>query len=307
MNTINSTYDQISDVDNPTQSGEMSVDGSLIEKESPPPYVTFRKGISSNNSDPDWRDELKDFQANIKSMLETCLMKQDEKCALLLSKFEDVKSSIKFISDKYDRLDADLKGFGSRVTLLEEKVSSPDAVQQRIAILETKLETAEQKSRNCNIEISNLPEKRGENLMSIFENIATLIKQPLSPRDVIAIHRVPLMNPKSLKPKNIVVKLSGQILRDNFIAAARLKKGITSEELNLSCNPQQKIYINEHLTLHNKNLFRQTKEIAKQNGHRFVWIKHGVILVRADISEAAFTIRSEKDFTKIKPYNKESK
>lgn len=305
MDTVNSTFDQISNVDNPPRSGEMSVDGSLIEKESPPPYVTFRRGLACSK-ESDWRDELKEFQANIKSMLETCLLKQDEKCALLLSKFEDVKSSIKFISDKYDGLEVKLKNFDSRVTQLEEKVSSPEVVQQRIATLEAKLEAAEQKSRNCNVEISNLPEKRGENLMSILESIAILIKQPLSPRDVIAVHRVPLMDPKSSKPKNIVVKLSGQILRDNFIAAARLKKGITSEELKLSGNPQQKIYINEHLTLQNKKLFRHTKEIAKQNGYRFVWIKHGVILVRADIPEAAFTIRSEKDLSKIKPYNKVS-
>ena len=303
MNTINSTYEHISEVDH-EPSGGMSVDGSLIDKESPPPYVTFRQGMSCKN-DADLRDELKDFQANIKSMLETYIIKQDEKFSLLLSTFESVKSSIKYISDKYDSLEQKSKEFDYRISKIEEKISSPLAVQQRIASLEAKLETAEQKSRNCNIEISNLPEKRGENLMSILENVSNLITQPLSPRDVVAIHRVPLMNPKSTRPRNIVVKLSSQILRDNFIAAARLKKGITSEDLQLSGNPQ-KIYINEHLTLQNKKLFRQTKEIAKQNGHRFVWIKHGIILVRADVPEAAFTIRSEEDLSKIKPYNKTS-
>ncbi|KAJ8704325.1 hypothetical protein PYW08_013049 [Mythimna loreyi] len=280
----------------------MSVDGSLIEKESPPPYVTFRKGMSCNDV-PNWRDELKEFQANIKSMLETCLTKQDEKFSLLLSQFDDVKTSIKFISDKYDSLEEKSKDVAYRVKKLEDKISSPEASEQRIAALEAKLEVAEQKSQNCNIEISNLPEKRGENLISILENISSLIKQPLSARDVIAIHRVPQMNPKSTKPKNIVVKLSTQILRDNFVAAARLRKGITSKELQLSGNPQ-KIYINEHLTLQKKKLFRQTKETAKQNGYRFVWIKHGVILVRADVPEPAFIIRSEEDLSKIKPYNK---
>lgn len=300
MNTMNSTYDHTSDVADSPCPGEMSIDGSLIEKESPPPYVTLRKGMTGN-CDMDWREVLHDFQTNMKSIVENCLKKQDEKFSILLSEFEGIKTSIKFISDKYDHLEEKSKDFARRISKLEEKVSSPQEAEQRIALLETKLEAAEQKSRNCNVEISNLPERRGENLMCILENISSLIKQPLLPRDVIAIHRVPLLNPKSTKPKNIVVKLASQILRDNFIAAARLKKGVTTEDLKLSSNPQ-KIYINEHLTLQKKNLFRRTKEIAKQNGHRFVWVKHGIILVRADVAEAAFTVRSEEDLCKIKPY-----
>lgn len=109
------------------------------------------------------------------------------------------------------------------------------------------------------------------------------------------------MNPKSTKPKNIVVKFTTQILRDNFIAATRLRKGITSDEIKLGGNPQN-IYINEHFTLKNKRLLRQTKEIAKQMGFRFVWVKNGIILVRADVSAAAFIIRSEEDLFKIKQY-----
>uniref|UniRef100_A0A2A4JD31 FP protein C-terminal domain-containing protein n=1 Tax=Heliothis virescens TaxID=7102 RepID=A0A2A4JD31_HELVI len=301
MNTKNSTYDHIDDDGDTSRAGEMSIDGSLIEKESPPPYVTFRKGVT--NVEMDLSVEFKKFQAIMKSMLENYLTKHDEKFTTLLSEFEGIKSSIQFISNQYDSLEENTKKISSRVSKIEEKISSPQAVEPRIAVLEAKLEAAEQKSRNCNVEISNLPEKRGENLISILENISILIKQPVLARDVITIHRVPLMNSKSTRPRNIVVKLSNQILRDNFIAAARLKKGITTEELKMNSNGNsQKIFINEHLTLHVKKLFRQTKEAAKENGHRFVWIKHGTILVRADTSEPAFTIRSEEDLSKIKPY-----
>lgn len=284
----------------------MSVDGSLIEKESPPPYVTFRKGISHNseaNLRETYRDDFNKLQMDIKGMLDSWFTKHDEKFTVLLSEFEGVKSSIQFMSDKYDDLEKKSRDVASRVSALEEKLSSPLASDQRIGVLEAKLEAMEQKSRSCNIEISNLPEKRGENLMAIIETISTVIKQPLSPRDIITIHRVPQMNANTTRPKNIIVKLTSQVLRDNFLAAARLKKGITTEELQIN-GTSNKVYINEHLTFKTKTLFRQAREAAKQHGYRFVWIKHGVILVRADVPEHAFAIRSEQDLSKIKPYSK---
>lgn len=305
MNTITSACNHTSDTDQPSISGEMSVDGSLLDKESPPPYITFRKGISNiNDTDlrEQFRTEFKKMQTDIKCMLEAWFTKQDERFSLLLTEFEGVKASIHFMSENYDDLEKKTRDVASRVSAIEKKLSSPQANEQRVVVLEAKLEAMEQKSRSCNAEISNLPEKRGENLIAITETISKVIKQPLSLRDIIAIHRVPQMNPDSNRPKNIIVKFSSKILRDNFIAAARLKKGISSEELMIHGTPQ-KVYINEHLTLQNKKLFRQAREIAKQNGNRFVWIKHGVILVRADISEAAFAIRTEHDLSKIKPYS----
>lgn len=51
------------------------------------------------------------------------------------------------MSDKYDYLENKSKEFDSRVTILEEKVSS-QAAEQRVSELEAKLEIIEQKSRN---------------------------------------------------------------------------------------------------------------------------------------------------------------
>lgn len=292
MTTINSTFNH--DSEEVPRPGEMSVDGSLIDKESPPPYITFRKGMSQG-CETEFRQEFKLFQECILSTLETWFRKQDDKFSALLGEFECVKKSIQYISDKYDALEESTKATNKRVQIIEQNIQSNEP---RIADLQAKLESMEQRARNCNLEISNLPEKRGENLMTIIENIATVLKQPISPRDVITIHRVPQSNPNNSRPKNVIVKLSSQIIRDNFISAARLNKGITSEQIKIQ-GPSQKIYLNEHLTLLNKKLFRQVRDIAKEIGYKFVWIKHGVILARADVNAAAIAIRSEKDISKL--------
>ncbi|CAG5029111.1 unnamed protein product [Parnassius apollo] len=194
----------------------MSIDGSLIDKESLPPYITFRKGVSSQEIN--FCHEFKSFQENMLSMLETWFTKQDDKFTKLLNEFASVKTSIKYISDKYDDLEKRSHEVKSRVEIIEKSVQTNEP---RIAYLEAKLDYIEQRARNCNAEISNLPEKRGENLISIIENIANVIKQPVSARDIISIHRVPQSNPNSSRPKNLIVKFASHITRDNFISAVR--------------------------------------------------------------------------------------
>lgn len=295
MTTINSTFNHESE-DVPRQ-GEMSVDGSLIDKESPPSYITFRKGVPHGH-ESEFRQELKSFQDCMLATLETWFTKQDDKFAKLFGEFEAVKKSIQFVTDKYDTLEKSTQAVINRVQVIDQNFQTSE---RRLADLEAKLESMEQRARNCNLEISNLPEKRGENLITIIENVANVLKQPISARDVITIHRVPQSNPNNSRPKNIIVKFSSQVIRDNFISAARLNKGITSEQINIQGAPQ-KIYLNEHLTLQNKKLFRQVRDVAKEIGYKFVWIKHGVILARADVTTAVIAIRSEREISKLAPH-----
>ncbi|CAG4970410.1 unnamed protein product [Parnassius apollo] len=133
--------------------GELSVDESFIENESPPPHET--------------------------------------KFTAFLKDFDDIKTTLKFISDKYDDLDKKINDVSKRVTKTEQQLKSIQASEARISELETKLAEFEQKSRYCNIEISNLPEKRSENLIQIPENIAKVIKQSIPAKDIVTIHRVP--------------------------------------------------------------------------------------------------------------------
>ncbi|XP_028178575.1 uncharacterized protein LOC114366013 [Ostrinia furnacalis] len=231
------------------------------------------------------------------TMMEKWFGKHDATLSRLLKEFEEVKTSVRFLSDKYDNLEKNTIDVRNRVQAFEKKMESNEP---RIADLEAKLESMEQRARNCNLEISNLPEKRGENLISIIENIAQVIKLPMSTRDIVNIHRVPQSSPNITRPKNIVVKFASQITRDNFISATRLNKGLESEQLNIQ-GPSRKIYINEHLTLNSKKLFRKARDLAREAGFKFAWIKHGVILVRADVTTPAFAIRTEKDLSKLKP------
>ncbi|KOB65371.1 Zinc finger DNA binding protein, partial [Operophtera brumata] len=78
----------------------------------------------------------------------------------------------------------------------------------QVRVLENKVWAMEQQARQCNIEISNLPERRNENLVAILDCLGGAIKLPIR-----------------------------SMLRDNVIAAYRATKGIDSTKITVSGPP----------------------------------------------------------------------
>lgn len=298
---LNSTFDQAGPPVPEELSRDISEDASLIEKQSTPDYITHRRGPDSNSIKDlraEMKADLKAFESSISSMLNIGFSKQEARLAQFTDDFNDIKTSIKFIGDKYDDLKSQHDGMALRVTKLETDYSEMQINTLRIADLADRLDLMEQQARQCNLEICNLPEKRGENLMALFLDITAAMKEPVAKSDIVAIHRVPQASAMGNRPKNIVVRLSTRQMRDGVVSAVRLRKGLTSEQLGIA-GASHRIYINEHLTLKNKDLFRRAREAAKQHGFRFVWIKHGVILARRNETSPVFAVRSEADLAKF--------
>lgn len=169
---------------------------------------------------------------------------------------------------------------------------------QTITKLEAKIDSMEQQARLCNVEVCNLPEKRNENLLAIIEAIGNAVKFPLSQNDIVAIHRVPHAHQNDKKPKNIIVKLKSLVIRDNLLSAYRKSKGIKTDQIGIS-GALTSIYLNEHLTLKNKTLFREARKLANEYGFKYVWVRNATILVRKQDGTSAFAIRSDVDLGKI--------
>lgn len=208
------------------------------------------------------------------------------------TRLSEVEKSLDFASERQDSLE-------TRTSELEGKASRTSAIPTEISNLQYKISVMEQQARQCNIEISNLPERKGENLINLVQCLSNEIKSPVQPSDIVAIHRVPHADSKNAHPKNIIVKLTSRLLRDNFISAYRTTKGVDSARLSVSGSPH-KIYVNEHLTLSNKQLFRQSREAANKQNYKYVWIKHGITLARKSDTSPVIAIRTSEDIAKIK-------
>lgn len=208
------------------------------------------------------------------------------------NRLSEVEKSCEFTSTWQDSM-------CKRMKSTDEYISQNKDLTQRVMALEGKIASLNQQSRQCNIEIANLPERRGENLLDVLGRLSKVVNIPIPTTDIVAVHRVPHADQKNTRPKNIIVKLTTKHLRDKIIAASRAKKGLNSNDLSISGMPQL-IYLNEHLTLENKQLFRKCREEATKYSFKYVWIKHGVILARKTDTSPVVAVRFPNDLEKIK-------
>ncbi|XP_063822153.1 uncharacterized protein LOC135072130 [Ostrinia nubilalis] len=186
------------------------------------------------------------------------------------SRLADLEKSLSYSHERQDVFDGRLKS-------VEDKLFVYEHLETQMNALEQKLTAMEQNARQCNLEICYIPERRGENLISIAESLGGIIACPIRASDIVSIHRVPHADSKIKRPKNVIVKLTNRMLRDNVISACRSTKGLDSSKLSIS-GPPATIYVNEHLTINNKLLFRQCRENARKQAYKYVWVKHGTIL-----------------------------
>lgn len=233
--------------------------------------------------------EIKDEIASIRSEqsgFSERLSELDKKCDSLANDLVATQNTVQYLSEEQTDLN-------TRIKKHEENTKSA------LNDILSKIDYLDQNARQCNLELCNVPERRQENLITLMEKIGSTINFNINNKDIIAIHRVPHAHQSNDRPKNIVVKLSSRILRDNILSAFRLRKELTSDQLDIS-GTSLRVYMHEHLTLKRKLLFRDCKDVATKCNYKFVWVKHGTILVREKEQSKSFAIRSHEDLAKIK-------
>lgn len=215
--------------------------------------------------------------------------------------------SLTNLETRIDTLEADT---AKKITKLEadtideiNKLSQENsALRSEISLLKVKWEDIEQRARMCNLEIQNVPEKRGENLHNILDALGKVINIKLSPDCIKDVHRV-AHNTSTDKPKNIIVQLSSRRLRDDIIAAVRVRRGLTYDQIssggNAAIDSARRIFVNEHLTLKNKILYARTRDAASNGKYKYVWVKNACIFVRKDVDTKVITVRKESDLHRI--------
>lgn len=206
----------------------------------------------------------------------------------LTEEMKEIKNTVNLMSDKYDGLLVEVKEL--RIVKINY-----DIMTGKVASLEDRLNELEQESRGKNIEIKGIAEQSGEELKKVVVTLANKLGDALiEEKDIEAVHRVSNMNNKS--PKDIIVQFKDRDHRNRMLY--RKKGKIYSKDV-VGGNCVNQVYINEHLTPYNKQLFWEAKNKSREQNFRFVWIKDGKIFVRRNEKERAYRIRNGDDLGKI--------
>ncbi|KAL4719909.1 hypothetical protein ACJJTC_005800 [Scirpophaga incertulas] len=185
----------------------------------------------------------------------------------------------------------------ARREMIETLQTENSRLQKDVKSLEERLIAAEKLSRSKNIEIQAVPERKNEDLLRMFKKLCEAINLPLVDAEVHACRRVAKMDPKSDRPRNILVSLASPIIRDKILsAAARFNKASKNDPLSTKHlgmpDTHQRIYVAEHLSPDCKQLYAAARRTARESGIAYVWVKHGRVYTRKDEKSGAVLIKN---------------
>lgn len=200
---------------------------------------------------------------------------------------------------------ASIKEFSDRCEKIENRVTQIEGVGDRVTILEAELNKLireandkDQVSRMNNAEIKGIPQSQNENLFDIVSSVGSTINYPINRAQINFITRVPSKD--NTQPKPIIVAFNSRYVKEDFVAAARVKsRDVKLNATIFGFKSSKMVFVNDHLTPSNKDLLNKAKKIAKEKGFIYSWVKHAKIYVRKNDTSPVIQVRSEKDLMKI--------
>lgn len=200
-----------------------------------------------------------------------------------------IETSLAFLSSKYDDLIAKAENQGKVIEDLQTKTTALEtAIHVRdteILELRTAIENAEQYSRRKNVEIHGVKQAENEDLMKILADLAGKLELPQpTKQNIEAVHR---LGAKQGKATPIIVRFQHRNDRELWAG----KRAVLRSE---------GIFINENLTKHLKHLLWNTKNVAREKGYKFVWVRNGKVFARQREGTAVMRIENEDDLAKLR-------
>lgn len=227
------------------------------------------------------------------------ILSQINKIDNLEKSIQEYKTSLEFFSTKMDdfhkfsgQITKTLKENSKDIRILKDESSEMKKYMLR---LEEKIETLEQRARNTNVEITQVPETANEDIISIAVTVGEKLGIENPRQNIAAAHR--LFSTRT--PKPIIVELTSKATRDNWVSKFKQIKTLKASDIH-NHFPRHNIYVNENLTSQNKQLLFHTKTFAKNQKYNFVWIKDGKIFIRKEEKAKIIKIRSINDLEKLK-------
>ncbi|KAL0832360.1 hypothetical protein ABMA28_001792 [Loxostege sticticalis] len=238
----------------------------------------------------------------------------DEKLSASLTMFmesfrkairEDVKDMVKSeigsaICNIKDEFSATTDFICAEQKTLQERIDNATEMNR----LNNRLAGMEKITRGCNIELQAVPERRNENVLTLFRKLCDVVNVAVDDGQISACRRVAKQNTASNRPRNIVVTFSSPRIRDMVLSAthrynkAHPGRGLVSSDLDIP-GETCRFYVTEHLSPEQKSLHAAARKAAKDHSFKYVWIKNGQIYMRKDESSGAILVKTMEYLNKM--------
>ncbi|CAK1600403.1 unnamed protein product [Parnassius mnemosyne] len=150
--------------------------------------------------------DMKSFiRSEINSAIEKTKQKFTETTGFLQSENKDIKASLSVVETHISELEKQNCNYLKNITNLQNH-----------------LESIEKVTRNRNVEIQAVPEKRNKNVLAIVKNLYKTLSLQINDDEVSSCHRVAkLPSTSASRPRNILVSLLTIRYRDKLISTVK--------------------------------------------------------------------------------------
>lgn len=211
---------------------------------------------------------------------------------------QDLANSMNFMSQQFD-------DFSTTVTKILEEMKeirkenvriTNDNIKltQEIFDLKYRLDGIEQSSLKSTIEIIGIPTIPNEICKETVMNIAKVLNTVISIEEA---YRVPI----TVNGENkIIARLTQPGMKTAIITNCKRNKTFNLSNFNPAWSKDKRVFINNNLTKHRRQLYGKTRAAAKQKNYKFIWINDNAdILIRHDENSKVRKIYSESDLNTI--------
>lgn len=228
----------------------------------------------------------------------------------LEGKILDLKSSVDGVQKQLEGVNTTIGVIQSAVNILVTEndlrkeeyakiVAENSDLRLRTSNLQMQVRELEQYSRKDNVEIVGVPLSRGENPYSILGRLSKVLKLEFDARDVSMCHRLPRR--EGQEHPNIIARFISREMKSSWVRAARENRARLTAALLSDTWPSTNIYINDHLTPHNKMVLSRAKRLVREKRLAYVWTSDCRILARKTaLPDCPHTlIRSVEDLDRL--------
>lgn len=212
----------------------------------------------------------------------------------------ELSTSMQFVSDSLDSNNVimdEIKKTLSEVQSENQALkASNQALSREVEGLRERLRSLEQYTRVNNVEISGVPETKGEHIMDLLVDVGAALGVGVKETDVAAAHRVPSFR-KDRDP-SVIVQFTTRMMKEQWIAKFRQKKSLTARDINQRF-PVQRVFINDHLSPENKQFLSKLKQKGRELNYKFIWCRDGKFFARKAEGQPVKKISSYEDMEKL--------
>lgn len=219
-----------------------------------------------------------------------------------LNKLDEITESLHSLSTICNEIKIKQNILESRVDLLTVENKQ---LKNQIEKINSEIDRMKQHTLNSNIEIAGVPESIDENAELISSKILTHLGFTEADTIKCAYRKKGYKNRAGLPPP-IIVTIRDKGTRDQILKTKRNQQtNLYSDILSTSAeahtnNIKRILYLNEHLTDHNKYLYKLTKDLRRTGKIFSTWVRNGYILIKQTESSVDQRITS---FAEINEFN----